>query len=203
MARPLPRHAIDARSDHVLPRAVRRKPARHSDAGVCRHCDRLPGVRHRADDDWRGKILHQPVVRAVRYLPRRRGESLRVRQRPARHGRRQHRLQRADRRHDDDPDDEAHRLHAVLFRGDRGLRLDRRSAGAAGARRNRVRDGAVHEHQLLRRRPRRDAALSALLCRPVHAGRCLCGPAQAEGPAAQPNCRASGMRSRRVGTTCS
>ena len=42
------------------------------DPGVRRHRDRLPGVRHGADDDGRRQVLHQPVVRAVRHVPRRR-----------------------------------------------------------------------------------------------------------------------------------
>ncbi len=60
------------------------------------------------------------------------------------------RLQRADRRHDDHPGDEAHRLPRVLRGRDRGLRIDRRGAGAAGDGCDRVRDRAVPERQLRR-----------------------------------------------------
>ena len=76
-------------------------------------------------------------------------------------------------------------FHAVLFRRDRSLRIHRRRAGAAGAGRDRVRDGAVHEHQLRRRRARRDHPVGAVLCRPVRAGRHLRRPPQAEGHSAR------------------
>ena len=132
-----------------------------------------------------GKFFINLVVRPVRHLPRRRRQGLRVCQRAARHRRRQHRLQRADRRHDDDPDHEADRLYGLLCRRDRGLCFDRRRARAAGAGRNRVRDGAVHERQLRRSRARRDAALGPVLRGPVHAGRCVRRTQQAEGPPAR------------------
>ena len=85
MARAVPRHAIDARTGHRLSRAVGRKPARHSDPGLRRHRDRLSGVRHRADDDGRRKILHQHRLCDVRHVPRRRREGLHLCLRPARH----------------------------------------------------------------------------------------------------------------------
>ena len=78
--------------------------------------DRVPGVRHGADDDRRRQVLHQPVVRAVRHVPRRRRQGLHLRLGPARHDVRQHRQQRADRRHHDDPDHEADRLQPLLLR---------------------------------------------------------------------------------------
>jgi hypothetical protein len=64
-----------------------------------RHRDRLSGVRHSADDDRRGKILHQPFAMCGRSAAVRR--SLHLRQRPARHDVRLDHLQRADRRHHD------------------------------------------------------------------------------------------------------
>ncbi len=153
MARSLPRHAVHPAANHCLSHAVRREPARYSDSGLRRYGDRLSGVRHRADDDGRRQVFHQYRVRDVRHVPRWRRQGLRVCERTARHRRRQHRFQRADRGHHDHPGDEKDRLHSVLFRRDRSLRLHRRGIGAAGAWRHRLRHGAVHEHQLRRRRP--------------------------------------------------
>ena len=45
-----------------LPHAVLREPAGHPAAGLRRDRHRLPGVRHRADDDRRRQVLHQPVA---------------------------------------------------------------------------------------------------------------------------------------------
>ena len=106
--------------------------------------------------------------------------------RPARHdvGGIDH-LQRADRRHHDHPGDEEERISRLLCRRDRGLRVDRRGAGAAGDGRHRVRDRAVPERQLCRRRARRDHSGGAVLCRPVHAGRRLRRAPQAEGHSAR------------------
>ena len=117
--------------------------------------------------------------------------------------RRQHHLQRADRGHHDHSGDEEERLHAVLFRCDRSLRIHRRRAGAAGAGRHRLRDGAVHEHQLRRCRAGRDDPVGALLCRLVRPGRQLRRPSRARGHPARRTAAASWMPSRRVGTTSS
>ena len=87
--------------------------------------------------------------------------------RPARHDVGQHRQQRADRRHHDHPDDEAHRLPRVLRRRHRSLRLDRRGAGAAGDGRHRVRHGAVHGHDLRRGGGGGNHPGSPVLCRPL------------------------------------
>jgi len=73
------------------------------------------GVRHRADDDGRRQVFHQCRVRDVRHVPRWRRQGLRVCERTARHRRRQHRFQRADRGHHDHPGDEKDRLHSVLI----------------------------------------------------------------------------------------
>ena len=94
-------------------------------------------------------------------------------------------------------------FYGLLCRRDRGLRLDRRRARAAGAGRDRVRDGAVHERQLRRSRARRDAALGPVLRRPVHAGRCLRRAQQAERPAARRAAALLWTPSRKAGTTCS
>ena len=64
----------------------------------------------------RRQVLHQPRLRAVRHVPRRRRQGLHLRQRPARDDVRQRRLQRPDRRHHDHPDHEADRLHGVVRR---------------------------------------------------------------------------------------
>ena len=61
-------------------------------------------------------------------------------------------------------------FYAVLFRRDRGLRFHRRGARAAGARRDRVRDGAVHERRATptsrsQRRCPRSCTTSACSCR--------------------------------------
>ena len=194
---------IDARTGDLLSRAVGREPARHSDPGLRRHRDRLPRVRHRADDDRRRKILHQHRVRAVRHLPWRRRESLHLRLRPARHDVGLDHLQRADRRHHDHSGHEEERLSRLLCRRDRGLRLDRRGAGAAGDGRDRVRDRAVPQCQLRRRRGRRDHSGGAVLCRPVHAGRFLRRPARPEGHSARRAAEDHGIRSRTAGTTSS
>ena len=63
-----------------LPRAFDREPARHSYPGLRRCRDRLPGVRHRPDDDGRWQVLHQSRLRALRHLPgrRRQGRHLRI-----------------------------------------------------------------------------------------------------------------------------
>ena len=177
--------AIDARTGDLLSRAVGRKPARHPDPGLCRHRDRLSGVRHRADDDGRRKILHQHRLCAVRHLPRRRREGLHLCLRPARHDVRFDHLQRADRRHHDHSRHEEERLPRLLCRRDRGLRVDRRGAGAAGDGRDRIRDRAVPQRQLRRRRSRRDHSGGALLRRPVHAGGFLCRAPRAEGHSAR------------------
>ena len=185
MAGTVPRHPIDARTGDLLSRAVGRKPARHSDPGLRRHRDRLSGVRHRADDDGRRKILHQHLLCAVRHLPRRRRQGLHLRLRPARHDVRLDHLQRADRRHHDHSGHEEERLPRLLCRRDRGLRVDRRGAGAAGDGRDRIRDRAVPQRQLRRRRSRRDHSGGAVLYRPVHAGGFLCRAPRAEGHSAR------------------
>ena len=95
------------------------------------------------------------------------------------------RLQRADRRHHDHPRHEEERFSRLLRRRHRGLRLDRRGAGAAGDGRDRLRHRAVPQHQLRRGRARRHHSGGALLCRPVHAGRRLRRPPRPEGPAAR------------------
>ena len=151
------------------------------DPGLRRHRDRLPGVRHRADDDGCRQVLHQPRLRPVRHVPRRRRQGRHLRQRPARHDVGQHRLQRADRRHHDDPGDEAYRLPRLLCGCHRGVRLDRCRAGPAGDGRHRVRDRPVPQHQLRRGGARRHHPCPALLRRPVHAGRRVCRPPQPEG----------------------
>ena len=176
---------LDARPGHRLSRAVGRKPARHPDPGVCRHRDRLSGVRHRADDDRRRQILHQHRLRLVRHFPRRRGQGLHLCLRPARHDVGLDHLQCADRRHHDDPRHEEERFSRLLCRRDRGLRLDRRGAGAAGDGRDRLRDRPIPQCQLRRSRGRRDHSSSAVLCRPVHAGRLLCRPPWPEGHSAR------------------
>ncbi len=127
---PLRGQQSTARAGHRLSHAVQRERARHPDPGVRRHRDRLPGVRHRADDDGCRQVLHQPRLRPVRHVPRRRRQGRHLRQRPARHDVGQHRLQRADRRHHDDPGDEAHRLPRLVCGCHRGVRLDRCRAGA-------------------------------------------------------------------------
>ena len=203
LARAVPRSQLDARPDHGLSRAVRREPARHSDPGLRRHRDRLPRVRHRADDDRRRKILHQHRLCAVRHLPWRRGESLHLRLRPARHDVGLDHFQRADRRHHDDSGHEEERLPRFLCRCDRGLRLDRRGAGAAGDGRDRVRDRAIPQCQLRRRGGRCDHTGGAVLCRPVHAGRLLRRPAWPEGHSARRAAEDHGIRSRPAGTTFS
>ena len=185
MARAVPGIAAHARPDHRLSRVVGREPARHSDSGLRRHGDRLPRVRHRADDDRRRQILHQHRLCAVRHLSWRRGESLHLRQRPARHDVGLDHLQRADRRHHDHSGHEEERLPRLLCRRDRGLRLDRRGAGAAGDGRDRVRDRAIPQRQLRRCRGRRDHPGGAVLCRPVHAGGFLRRPAWPEGHSAR------------------
>ena len=102
------------------------------------------------------------------------------------------RVERAHRRHHDDPGDEAHRLPRLLRGRDRGLRVDRRGARAAGDGRDRVRHRAVPQRQLRRGRARGDHPGGALLLRPVHAGRLLCGAPRPQGPRRAPSCRASG-----------
>ncbi len=184
MARAVPRHPVDPRAGDVLSRAVRREPARHSDPGLRRHRDRLSGVRHRADDDRRRQVLHQSVVRDVRHVPRRRRQGLHLRQRPARHDVRLDHFQRADRRHHDDSGHEEERLPRLLCRRDRGLRLDRRRAGAAGDGRDRLRDRPVPQCQLRRSRAGRDHSRGAVLYRPVHAGGLLRRPARPRGHSA-------------------
>ena len=72
LARAAARPGVVARAGDRLSHALERERARHSDPGLRRHGDRLPGVRHRADDDGRGQVLHQSRVRAVRHVPRRR-----------------------------------------------------------------------------------------------------------------------------------
>ena len=99
-----------------------------------------------------GKFFINLVLRAVRNVSRRRGQGVHLRQRPARHGRRQHRVERADRRHHDHPGDEEDGLSRVLRRRHRSMRVDRRRAGAAGHGRHGLRHGAVHERQLRRGR---------------------------------------------------
>src|SRR5437762_2004405 len=56
---------------------------------------------------------------------------------------------------------------------------------AAGDGRDRIRDRAVPQHQLRRRRGRRDHPGCAVLCRPVHAGGFLCRAPRAEGHSAR------------------
>ena len=126
-----------------------------------------------------GKFFINLSVRAVRHVPRRRRQGLHLRERPARHDVGHDRVQRADRRHHDDPGDEAHRLPRVLRGRDRGLRVDRRRARAAGDGRHRLRHRAVPQRQLRRGRARGGHSGAALLRRPVHAGRRLCGAPRA------------------------
>ena len=201
VARPAQGQPVDPRPDGRLPRSFDREPARHPDPGLRRRGDRLPGVRHRPDDDRRRQVLHQSGVRAVRHIPRRRGKGRHLRLGPARHDVGQHRQQRADRRHHDDPDHEADRLHRLLRRRHRSLRLDRRRAGAAGDGRHRLRDGAVHRLDLRRSGHGRHHSGDPLLCRPVHAGRCLCRAPRPEGPRAPRTAAPVGYLSRKAGTT--
>ena len=51
-----------------LPRALQRKPARHSDPGLRRDRHRLPDFRHRIDDDRCRQVLHQSRLRSVRHV---------------------------------------------------------------------------------------------------------------------------------------
>ncbi len=132
-----------------------------------------------------GKFFINLSFCAVRHLPRRRGKSLHLRLRPARHDVGFDHLQRADRRHHDHSGHEEERLPRLLCRRDRGLRVDRRGAGAAGDGRDRIRDRAVPQRQLRRRRDRRDHSGGAVLCRPVHAGGFLRRAPRAEGHSAR------------------
>ena len=98
--------------------------------------------------------------------------------------------QRADRRHHDDPDHEAHRLPRLLRRRHRGLRLDRRRAGAAGDGRHRLRHRPVPQHQLRRggagrRHSGRCSTTSACSCRSTPTP-----PATASRACRAPSCRA-------------
>ncbi len=198
LARTAEGQSVDPRPGDRLSRALRREPARHPHSSVRRDRHRLPRVRHGADDDGGRQVLHQPVVRAVRDVPRRCRQGVHFCQRPVGHRRRQHRVERADRRHHDHSGDEEDGLSRVLCRRHRSVRLDRRRAGAAGAGRNRVRHGAVHERELRRSRVGRHHTIGALLHRPVHAGRQLRGPPQsarhpARGASAPRRCHQGGM----------
>ena len=112
----------------------------------------------------------------------------------ARHDVGQRGLQRAHRGHHDHPGDEEDRLSRLVRRRDRGLRLDRRGARAAGDGRHRIRHGAVPQRELRRSGARRHDPRVAVLLRPVHAGGRLRRAPRPQGAAAR---RAAEARARR------